>query len=159
MRPPGDSSVLEQRRQRAIQLLKAGHPPVEVAKMLGVGRRSVRRWNRSFRKQGSASLLARPNTGRPPRLNTHTREQFEKILMEGASKAGFGTDLWTCPRVAQVIHRRFGIAYHVDHIGRLLHSMGWSPQKPERRAVERDESRIRTWKRLHWPRVKKKPKS
>lgn len=80
---------------------------------------------------------------------------MERVLLKGAAAAGFPTDLWTCPRVAQVIQKRFGVGYHVDHIGRLLHGLGWSPQKPERRAVERNEAEIRRWAKEDWPRVKK----
>lgn len=76
--------------------------------------------------------------------------------MRGARAAGFATDLWTCPRVAEVIRRAWGIRYHVDHIGRLLRSMGWTPQKPQRRARERDEDTIRRWVKVEWPRVKKR---
>jgi len=159
MRPPGNPVILEQRRQKAIQLLKSGHPPVEVAKILSVGRRSVRRWNSSFREKGSIGIQSRPNSGRPARLNPRAKQRLEKILLDGAKQAGFNTDLWTCPRIVSVINSRFRVSYHVDHIGRLLHSLGWSPQKPERRAIERNEKRIRTWKRIHWPRVKKKPLS
>jgi transposase len=67
--------------------------------------------------------------------------------------------LWTCPRVTHLIRKEFNVTYHVDHIGRLLHSLGWSPQKPERRAIERDEKSIRNWVRYTWPHLKKKPKN
>jgi transposase len=59
--------------------------------------------------------------------------------------------------VSELIERRFGVCYHVDHIGRLLHDLGWSPQKPARRAIERDEQAIRRWVHEDWPRVKKTP--
>jgi transposase len=68
--------------------------------------------------------------------------------------AGFNTPLWTCPRVADVIWREFGVRYHVDHIGRVLHGLGWSPQKPERRAHEHDEAGIQRWVKVEWPRIK-----
>ena len=77
-------------------------------------------------------------------------------LLKGAKSNGFSTDLWTCPRVAQLIWERFGVDYHVDHIGRLLHGLGWGPQKPQRRAIERDEEAIRRWVNKEWPRIKKK---
>jgi transposase len=82
---------------------------------------------------------------------------LEALLLKGALAAGFDTDLWTCPRVAELIKRRFGVEYHVDHIGRLLHGLGWTPQKPAARAVERDEGEIRRWIKEDWPRVKKTP--
>ena len=78
--------------------------------------------------------------------------------MEGAESAGFSSNLWTCPRVAGIIRKRFRVRYHVDHIGRLLRSMGWTPQKPQRRAVERDEEAIQRWIKQDWPRIKKKPR-
>src|SRR3972149_1233104 len=84
--------------------------------------------------------------------------RWRAALRKGAEAAGFETDLWPCPRVAQLIFDRFGLRYHVDHIGRLLHALGWSPQKPQRRAVERDEDEIRRWVKEEWPRVKKTPR-
>jgi transposase len=78
-------------------------------------------------------------------------------LLKGAQAAGFDTDLWTCPRVAELVQRRFGVEYHVDHVGRLLHDLGWSPQLPTRHSVERDEAAIQRWVHETWPRVKKTP--
>ncbi len=100
-------------------------------------------------------MAARPAPGRPPKLDAKARSRLERKLVRGARACGFATDLWTCPRVAKVIRREFRVRYHVDHIGRLLRSMGWSPQKPERRARERDEEAIRRWVKVDWPRVKK----
>lgn len=157
MRPVGSGKHLERRRQRAIALLKEGHAPVEVARVLGVDRRSVRRWNARFRRQGAEGLVARPAPGRPSKLSARQRGQLERILLRGAAASGFESDLWTCPRVAQVIRRQFGISYHVDHIGRLLRSLGWTPQRPTRRALERDEERIQRWIKQEWPGIKKKP--
>jgi transposase len=71
---------------------------------------------------------------------------------------GYATDLWTTARIAEVIEASFGISYHPDHVGRLMRQLGWSHQKPERRAVERDDAAIERWKRTRWPRVKKKPR-
>jgi transposase len=156
VRPQGSPEELERRRLRAIGLLKGGYQPVDVAHMLGVDRRSVRRWNASHRHEGTQALRARPAPGRPPKLNREAKEKLERALLKGAKAAGFPTDLWTCPRVAQFIRSRFGVNYHVDHIGRLLHALGFSPQKPQRRAMERDEEKITQWVRHKWPCIKKK---
>ena len=156
MRPAGSPEELERRRRRAMELLKQDHPPVEVARMLGVDRRSVRRWKAAYLRQGERALRARPAPGRPPKLDAKARAELERTLLKGAQAAGFPTDLWTCPRVAQWIARRFGVRYHVDHIGRLLRALGWTPQRPQRRAAERDEARIQRWVKEEWPRVKKK---
>jgi transposase len=155
MRPAGSPSTLQRRRERAIELLKEGYQPCDVASMLNVDRRSVRRWNAVYRKSGKQALQAKPAPGRPSKLSEKDRARLEKVLLKGAKAAGFATDLWTCSRIAEVIRDRFGVDYHVDHIGRLMHALGWSPQKPARRAVERDEEAIATWVKSDWPRVKK----
>lgn len=157
MRPFGSPKQLEQRRRRALEMLEEGRAPVEVARELGVDRRSVRRWKAAARRHGKEAIRARPAPGRPPRLNPTQKKALEKYLLAGAQASGFDTDLWTLPRVAQLIVRRFGVYYHVAHVSKLLHQMGWSPQKPQRRAVERDEEAVRTWLKKDWPRIKKKP--
>lgn len=155
MRPFGSPESLERRRHLAIELLEKGRMPGEVAHKLGVDRRSVHRWQAAHRSEGRAGLAAKAASGRPPKLDERKRELLEEYLLRGAKSFGFPSDLWTCPRVADVIWRRFRVEYHVDHIGRLLRSMGWSPQRPERRARERDEKVIRGWIKKVWPRVKK----
>ena len=156
MRPRGSPEELERRRTRGVALLEEGYLPVEVARMLGVDRRSVRRWRAAFREGGKDGLAKRPIPGRPAKLDAKARGRLVRVLLKGARKAGFATDLWTCPRVAEVIRQRFGVDYHVDHVCRVLHELGWSPQKPQRRAMERDEQAIATWVKREWPRIKKK---
>lgn len=157
MRPEGSAAELERRRVRAIALLKEGFTPVEVARRLGVERRSVRRWRAAHDDGGRKGLAARPTPGRPRKLDARARQRLEQLLLRGPESCGFPTDLWTCPRIAQVIRREFDVDYHVDHVSRILRSLGWSPQKPERRARERDEAAIRRWIKVEWPRIKKKP--
>lgn len=156
MRPEGSPAELERRRLRAVALLREGFTPVEVARRLGVDRRSVRRWRAAHDAEGKKGVAARPASGRPQKLDEEGRRRLEELLVGGAQGCGFPTDLWTCPRIAELIRRKFKIDYHVDHVGRLLRSMGWSPQKPERRARERDEGGIRRWVKVDWPRIKKK---
>jgi transposase len=155
MRPNGDPKELERRRRRAIALLEEGLMPVEVARRVGVDRRSVRRWKAAYRKRGEAALAAKPAPGRPAKLSERDLRRLERQLLKGAHAAGFASDLWTCPRVAQWIEERFGIEYHVRHVPRVLRGLGFSPQKPDRRAVERDEPAIVQWVKRDWPRVKK----
>jgi transposase len=128
MRPVGSPAELQRRRERAIALLAEGYQPVEVARRVGADRRSVRRWKAAYRKRGRQALTAKPASGRPTKLSAREKSQLERALLKGARAAGFSTDLWTCPRVAQLIEERFGVSFHVDHIGRLLRGLGWSPQ-------------------------------
>jgi transposase len=139
-----------------VELLGQGLTQAEVARAVGVDARSVRRWKRDLRLGGRSALKAVPASGRPPRLSSGQRQRLERHLLKGAHAAGFATDLWTCPRVAEHIERTFGIRYHVDHVCRLLHQMNWSPQKPTRKAVERDEEGIAQWVKQSWPAIKKK---
>jgi len=159
MRPSGTPRELEQRRLRAVRLLAEGFAPVEVARQIGVDRRSVRRWKAAARRGGEAAVAAKPAPGRPRRLTARHLARLRRMLMKGALAAGLPTDLWTCPRVSWLIQRQYGVHYHPAHVSRLLHGLGFSPQKPTRRALERDEERIRAWIEQDWPRVKKTPRA
>lgn len=157
MRPKGGAAVLEARRRRALRLLKKGLSLNEVARRLGCAPSSVMRWRDAVAREGPEGLRVRLSPGRPPKLAASERLKLQEVLLAGPRASGYRTDLWTTARVASMIRRRFGVRYHPDHVGRLLHQMGWSAQKPERRALERDEAAIERWKRRDWPRVKKTP--
>lgn len=157
MRPLGSPEQLERRRRKAIVLLEEGRSAKAVARRLRVHWRSVQRWKTAYRKKGVFGIAARPASGRPSRLSSADKHQLEQYLLRGAQAAGFPTDLWTCARITQMIRLRFGVQYHADHVNRLLHAMGWSAQKPERRAVERHEPTIAQWVKVEWPKIKKKP--
>ena len=126
---------------------------MEVARAVGVNRRSVRRWQAAYRRRGEEALKAKPASGRPPKLTPAELITLREALLQGAREAGYPTDLWTCRRVAGLVLKRFGVSYHVDHIGRLLHSLGFSPQKPQRRAIERNEDDIKRRVAEDWPRI------
>jgi transposase len=84
------------------------------------------------------------------------KRQLVKLLTRGALHAGYRTDLWTLPRVTELIRQEFGVRYHPAHVWKILTSLGWSCQKPERRAIERDDAAIAQWKQHDWPRIKKR---
>jgi transposase len=156
MRPPGAPKQLEKRRRRAVQLLESGQRLSAVASQVGAAVSSVFRWWQAYRRKGTRGLDARPTPGRPPRLSTSQKRQLVRLLTRGALHAGYRTDLWTLPRVTELIHQEFGVRYHPAHVWKVLTALGWSCQKPERRAVERDEVAIARWKREDWPRIKKR---
>jgi transposase len=156
MRPPGKPKQLEKRRRRAVQLLESGRTLSAVAHQVGAAVSSVFRWWRAYRRKGPRGLDAKPTPGRPPRLSPAERRQLVKLLTRGALHAGYRTDLWTLPRVAELIHQEFGVRYHPAHVWKVLTALRWSCQKPERRAVERDEVAIARWTREDWPRIKKR---
>jgi len=154
-----DFSALERRRFRAARLLQRGLKPAEVARRLGVHRQSVGRWQQQFEREGLAGLKKAGRAGRPPKLTADQLLHLEAELVRGPRAWGYTTELGTTQRVADLIQRRFGVRYHRDHVGRVLAQMEWSCQRPAGRAKERNEARIRRWKRQEWPRIKKKPGS
>lgn len=155
MRLPGSAKVLEVRRRRALSLLREGWSLNAAARKLACAASSVMRWRDAVRRRGAAGLAVRASPGRPPKLTPSDRRRLLKILLKGAPASGYTTDLWTTSRIAAVIQQAFGVDYHRDHVGRLMHQLKWTHQKPETRAVERDDDAIERWKRVEWPRVKK----
>jgi transposase len=152
-----DYERMEERRLQGARLLEDGVSQAEVARQLGVKRQSVHEWAKVMEMQGEKGLVRVP-TGRKPRLNSVQLGQLGELLKAGAQSHGYATALWTTERIARLIQRQFGVRYHRDHIGRLLGQMGWSCQRPTGRARERKEEEIVRWKRVEWPRIKKKPK-
>jgi transposase len=157
MRPKGSADRLEYRRQWAAGLLDEGKSINEVARLVKASPSSVHRWKALKEKHGAAGLKAKPHPGRGCQLSAQDQEQLKKLLLQGPQAAGFDSALWTCKRVAQVIAQTFGVSYHPDHVGRLLHGLGFSCQYPQHRAREQDEDAVRQWRLVEWPRIKKKP--
>jgi transposase len=152
-----DFQALAQRRKQAARLFAEGERLATVARRLQVSRQSVSRWYRQWKSGGAAALKSAGRAGRAPRVNATELRQVERALREGARANGFNTDLWTLPRVAQVIERLTGVKYHAGHVWRVMRAMGWTLQRPARRAKERNEEAIRRWVAERWPAVKKKP--
>jgi len=145
------------RRRHAARLFSAGKTQAEVARSLKVTRQSVSRWYRQFRRGGVRALKGAARAGRKPKLDDRQRERLDTALREGPQAHGFPTDLWTLPRVARVIRRLTGVQYHPGHAWRILRHLGWTLQRPAKRARERDEEQIRQWLSTRWPALKKKP--
>ena len=154
----GSADLLEDRRRRALALLDTGLSLNEVGRRIHCAPSSVMRWQRARRRGGPNGLRVRFSPGRPLKLDPRQRHRLVKLLLQGAPAHGYRTQLWTTARIAEVIWREFGVRYHRDHVGRLIHRLDWSPQKPETRALERDEEAIAGWKRKDWPRIKKTPR-
>jgi transposase len=154
-RPTGSAELIEARRRQALRLLDEGYTLGEVGRMADCAASSVMRWRDARASGGDRALKVRSTPGRPASLSDAQRQRIIRKLMKGAMANGFGTELWTIGRVGTVIHRCCDVQFHRSHVARLLHDFGFSCQKPERRALERDEARIEQWKRKDWPRVKK----
>ena len=150
-----DFAWLERRRMRAAELFARGLCQAEVARQLGVSAQSAGRWHKAWQEGGKEALRAAGRAGRCPRLTCEQLEELQRVLLTGPCQCGYGTDLWTLPRIAEVIRRLFGVRYHPAHVWKVLRKLGWSCQKPATRARERDEGAIRRWLKESWPRIKK----
>ena len=107
--------------------------------------------------EGGKESLKRGELGRPRQLGAEQERDLGKVLMAGALAAGYPTELWTLPRIGKIITQQFGVEYSTGHLWHLLRRMGFSCQKPEKRAIQRNEPEIVRWKRHGWPALKKKP--
>jgi transposase len=153
-----DRSQEEALRLQGVEMVLSGMTQVDAAEELGVHPHSVGRWMAAYRVQGKEGLLQAGREGRPPLLDDTQREQLKKILGKGPKPYGYEIGLWTLPRVAKVIETEFGVKYSEPHVWKILQNLGWSCQRPAKRAVERDEHKIAEWKRTTWPALKKTPK-
>ncbi|MEU9575164.1 winged helix-turn-helix domain-containing protein [Streptomyces massasporeus] len=157
--PPLSRPVLAKaRRVRAVELFEGGVSNAEIARAVGVCAESVRRWRRVWEQDGASGLRRRAATGRPPKLDDTQVEMVRAALEQGAQAHGFEADLWTLERVGVVVTRATGVVLSRASVWRLLTGrLGWSLQRPERRAVERNESEIARWIAHEWPRIKRGP--
>ena len=155
MRPSGSAAELEVRRRRAISLLEEGKTPTQVSETIGVARQTVQRWKAMVREGGKRALKPVPQFVKTCRLTTDQQRELGKIITAGAMASGFDTDLWTTARITEVIWKKFKIHYNHDHVGRMLHTLGYSCQKPSKQAKEHDEQAERQWRKRQWPRIKK----
>jgi putative transposase len=143
----------EARRLAAAELFAQGVGPAEVARRFGVRPQSASGWRRRWQAEGVDGLRSRGQPGYPPLLNEAQRAELVGVLGAGPEACGFDGG-WTIARVATVIRRRFGVLYrYPSAVATLLHRLGFSPQKPARRAVERDEQAINRWREHTWSQV------
>jgi len=149
--------LLEQRRLKAGRLLRKGVSQAEVARQLGVARSTVCGWAKRLEQGGLDALRSRGLRGRPRSLDRADLRELKRVLLKGALASGFATELWTLGRIRKVVAERFGVRLSESQISRILREMGFSCQRPARRALQRDEQAVRAWKTQRWPALKKTP--
>jgi transposase len=152
-----DTATLEERRLRSLTLLDQGHHQAEVAEMVGVSPQAVNQWMKCAEVGGRTALRAIPRSGRPPYVTEEIAGTILEIIGNGALHYGYSTDLWTLPRLREVVEKEWGVRYSKTGLWGLLkaHHVSW--QRPRRQAREKDVRAVRNWKRYSYPRLKKKP--
>jgi len=153
--PRRDFEGMERRRRQAAAMFRRGERQVDIARAFGVTRQAVNGWYQQWREGGLEALKKADRAGRPRLLTPAQLRKVENALLQGAIANAYPTELWTLRRVAEVIEAKTGVAYHPGHVWRILRRLGWSRQKPARRAVERDQEKIDTWVKERWPDLKK----
>jgi transposase len=139
-------------------LFAAGVRQAEVARQLEVSAQAVSVWHARWKHGGTDALRSKGPSGPAPRLSDAQLATVEHALLAGATANGFVGELWTLDRVATVIERLTGVRYHPAWVWAVLrHRLGWTVQRPKRRAVERDQAAIDHWVKERWPRIKETP--
>lgn len=152
-----DFGALETRRLEAATLFAQGRRQSDIVHRLKVSRQTASRWQAAWLRAGRDGLKGAGRAGRKPRLDPAARDRLQAALLQGAMAWGFSTDLWTLDRVSHVIWKSSHLRYSRPQVWRILGRLGWSRQRPARRAKERDEAGIARWVRHRWPKVKKTP--
>jgi putative transposase len=148
----------EARRLAAAELFAEGVPPAEVARRLGVSTTAVCKWRQRWLAEGADGLRSKGSPGYPRLLDEQQHRELAEVLGAGPAASGL-TGGWTLARVATLIRGRFGVRYrYPSAVATLLHRLGFSVQKPARRAVERDEQAIADWRTHTWSRILEPPK-
>ena len=152
MRQPHDWR--EWRRLRALDLFQHGWRERDIVEALGVSKGAVSQWLTAAREQGRQALSSQPR-GTHAKLTDEQKRLIPDFLWHGPEAYGFRGEVWTCPRVVDVLAREFGVTYHRDHVSRILKELGWTPQIPITRAIQRDEAAIARWRTETWPTVRR----
>ena len=156
MRSQGSAAELERRRRLAVQRVLEGMKQTDVAAFLGVTPRTVSRWMTAYRAGGDDAIKIKPIPGRPPKLSKRQEQSVCGWLAKSPKAFGYQTDLWTTKRLAEVIEKRFGIRFNSNYLAAWLTARGYTAQKPETTAVERDNPAIARWVAEDGPRLQKK---
>ena len=155
-----DHRTLEVLRLRAVEQVEAGAHPEEVATTLGLHRKTVYGWLAKFREGGREALAAKPVPGRPPKLSgAQIARLYELVVGSDPAQFSFEFALWTREMVRQVIRREFKVALSVVSVGRLLRTMGLSPQRPLYRAYQQNPEAVERWKQEQFPAIRTQAKA
>jgi len=156
MRKHGSAQELQRVRMIAVNMFELDKMPSEIAGCLKVDDQTVRRWRRLWQKSGRDGLKLKPHPGRPCLMSNEQKGQLVEMLGRAPAEHGFDRHFWTTAMIAGLIKQKFDIDYDNNWVGEILHAMGFSWQKPARRARERDETRIAEWRSAQWPELLKK---
>jgi transposase len=138
-------------RLHAVALNMEGRTAPEIADVLKVHRSWLERWQ----VDGMEGILEGHCAGRPPAISERQRQQLADIPESGPVAYGFTSGVWTCPMIGRVIEDEFSVSYHPVHVARILHSFGFSVQRPQKMLARADKVLQSKWIRYRYPNLKK----
>lgn len=145
-------------RIQALLLVSQGNRERDVAQIMGVGRRTLQDWIHRYRAKGIPGLAKGPFKGAKPRLTDEQKAELSRIIAAGPMEAGLDTGVWTTPIIVKLVRDLFGVSYHPDHMGKILHRLRFSVQYPGKNLSKADEKAQQMWRLEELPAIKKKPK-
>jgi putative transposase len=157
--PEGGGLTAEERARRervrlaAAEWIEEGASDREVATRFRVTRMSANRWRRALAAGGRPALASKGAGGARCKLSPAQLDELQVLLEAGPAAGGWDDQCWTLPRIAEVVHERFGMDYTLAGLDLLLHRLGWSVQVPARQAAERNEEQITAWREETWPEI------
>lgn len=148
-------SDYEALRQRCVELRQAGWKQNAIAQAFGLTQGWVSRTLTKYRLRGATALQEGKRTGAPARLSAEQLTELVNQLSKGPEFHGFQGAIWTRPRVNEVIKTCFGVSYDPSQVGRLLKKVGWSRQKPQKKARQQDAQTVAHWRQERLGELKK----
>jgi transposase len=153
MRTEAYHQVLDERRRIAARAFERGMDANDIAALLEIHPQTVRAWRRVYEAGGWQALRAKPHLGPRCKLGEQQKQQYLQWLQHPPSHYGYGRQLWTTKLMARLIFDRFGVEYSHNHIGVIMHELGYSWQLPAKQARERDQAQIDRWRQESWPAI------
>ena len=148
-------------RQAAIrlqggELILRGFDNDEIVDILDVSRSSVERWRKKIESEGLRGLARKAGSGRSSELSPEQLQELKAVVGQGAKSSGYLTDRWTSRIVADLIRKKWGVGYSRSNVRKILSNLGLSYHKPDVKSTKFSQQAVDDWRRLIWPRIKKK---
>ncbi len=153
-------SAREAIRIRAVKRILDGESPEVIAKTLGFHRSAVYQWLKRYEIAGEEGLKYQKIPGKQPTLNKAQKQKiFDIVTSKNPLQLKFAFALWTRAMVKDLILELFAVSLSEVSVGRLLHELGLTPQRPLRRAYQQNPERVACWLKEEYPAIQKEAKA
>jgi transposase len=144
-------------RNRAVQAVLGGMTQAEAARVFGVHRNAVNRWIRRYREGGFPGLAEQRRgrrRGEQPALSERQQQELIALVRDSTpDQLGLAGFLWTRDAVAELLAQRYGVWLARTTVGGYLRGWGFSPQRPQHRALEQNPVAVARWLATEFPAI------